>query len=48
MIEVKVTLKNGEIVEINPVKSIVIDNGYCEYGYIPEEIKSIEICEVEE
>ena len=46
MIEVKVTMKDGDWEWINPVQNITIDNGVNEYDFVPEDIKSIEIYEV--
>lgn len=48
MIEVKVTMKDGGWGWINPVVNVTIDNGHHEYDFKPEDIKSIEIYEVEE
>lgn len=46
MLEVKVTMKDGETHELNPVINITIDNGYHEYDFKPEDIEKIELYEV--
>ncbi len=48
MIEVKVTMKDGDWDWINPVVNVTIDNGHHEYDFKPEDIKSIEIYGLEQ
>lgn len=48
VIEVKITMKDGDWQWINPVLNLTIDNGHNEYDFVPEDIKSIEIYEVKE
>jgi len=48
MIEVKVTMKDGDYDWINPVVNFTIDNGAYEYDFKPEDIDSIDIYEIEE
>lgn len=48
MIEVKITMKDGDYSWINPVQNLTIDNGINDYDFVPEDIKSIEIYEVKE
>lgn len=46
MIEIKVTLKNGEESSLSPAVNLTIDNTYRNYGFKPEEIASIEVYEI--
>ena len=46
MIEVKITMKDGDWEWINPVQNITIDNGMYEYDFNTEDVKAIEIYEV--
>ena len=46
--EIKITLNNGDYEHINPVLNFTIFNGFYEYDYKPEDIKSIEIYEIKD
>ena len=47
MIEVKVTMKDGDWDWINPVMNVTITNDSGDWEFKPEDIKSIEIYEID-
>lgn len=48
MIEVKVTMKDGDWDWISPAINLTIDNGSYDYDFKPEDIKSVEVYEIKE
>lgn len=45
---IKITLKNGEISEIDPLITLTVFNNYHDYDFKGEDIESIELYESEE
>lgn len=43
MREIRITMKDGEVWELDPVIQITIDNSFAEYDFSADDIQSIEV-----